>query len=503
MKRIAVQLLVFVTAFAAGLSGSAAGGGNAAVLKKAERNVQAAERSSVWLEEKTGIQTEEEGAAWPDGNRDARPEEEAGIQPEEEREIQSEQERFIKSDEERGMREAEERFIQSKEERNIQSEEERGIQSEEEWFSQSGGEGDRLPAGEDTDIHAQTDELLADLGLSEIDAYMNREETGNFTFTSLVKELIKGGVSLDFASVGEKLKQAVIKDYAQNRTVLIQVLILSIAFSVLIQMTSALSKSYIPDLGFLGIYLIVMMLLLRLFLITAGTAESYLAKLTEFMQLLQPAFCMSVVFSNGSISAGAFYQLLLLMIYLADVVFGKILLPAVHIYMVLQLVNHLTEERFSRIAGLLSDSIHWCVKILMTALAGLNIVQGLLAPGIDGLKRSTIAGAVQAVPGAGQIMNSMTQMLAGSAMLVKNSVGVAALVALAAVSFFPLVKVSVFMLLYRGLAALMEPVSDKRFCAAVAALGQSAALCLKIMFYAAMMFFLTTAVICASTTLAG
>ena len=455
MKRIAVQLLVFVTAFAAGLSGSAAGGGNAAVLKKAERNVQAAERSSVWPEEKTGIQTEEAGAVWPDGNRDARPEEE------------------------------------------------RGIQSEEEWFSQSGGEGDRLPAGEDTDIHAQTDELLADLGLSEIDAYMNREETGNFTFTSLVKELIKGGVSLDFTSVGEKLKQAVIKDYAQNRTVLIQVLILSIAFSVLIQMTSALSKSYIPDLGFLGIYLIVMMLLLRLFLITAGTAESYLAKLTEFMQLLQPAFCMSVVFSHGSISAEAFYQLLLLMIYLADVVFGKILLPAVHIYMVLQLVNHLTEERFSRIAGLLSDSIHWCVKILMTALAGLNIVQGLLAPGIDGLKRSTIAGAVQAVPGAGQIMNSMTQMLAGSAMLVKNSVGVAALVVLAAVSFFPLVKVSVFMLLYRGLAALMEPVSDKRFCAAVAALGQSAALCLKIMFYAAMMFFLTTAVICASTTLAG
>ena len=319
----------------------------------------------------------------------------------------------------------------------------------------------------DRDIRIQTDDLISDLGLDKIDSYVKRENAGGITFSELVRELI-----------------------------------LVIAFSVLIQMTSALPKSYIPDLGFLGVYLIVMLLLLKLFLITAGTAESYLSKLTEFMQLLMPAFCMSMVFSNGSISAGAYYELLLLLIYLVNLVFVKILLPAVQIYMVLQLVNHLTEERFSRIASLMSDSVNWCIKILMSAMIGLNIVQGLLAPGIDGLKRSTIAEAVRAVPGAGQIMNSMTQMLAGSAMLVKNSVGAAALAVLVSVSFLPLLKVSVFMLLYRGCAAFMEPVSDKRFCAAVSALGQSAALCLKLMFYAALLFFLTTAVICASTTFA-
>ncbi len=352
------------------------------------------------------------------------------------------------------------------------------------------------------DIQSETDELLSDLGLSEIDAYMSREDYGELTFSELVKELMSSGLSLDFVSAGEKLKQAVRKDYAENRSVLIEILTLAIAFSILMQMSSVLQKNYISDLGFLGIYLIVMMLLLRLFLIVEGTAENYLAKLTEFMQMLQPVFCMSLVFSNGSISAGAYYQLLLLLIYLADLVFVKILLPVVQIYMVLQLLNHLAEERFSRIAGLLSDSVNWCIKIMMTALIGLNIVQGLLAPGIDGLKRSTIASAVQAFPGAGQIMNSMTEILAGSAMLVKNSVGAAALVILVSVSFLPLVKVAVFMLLYRGCAALMEPVSDKRFCAAVTALGQSAALCLKLMFYAALLFFLTTAVICASTTLA-
>ncbi len=108
---------------------------------------------------------------------------------------------------------------------------------------------------------------------------------------------------------------------------------------------------------------------------------------------------------------------------------------------------------------------------------------------------------MRVIPGAGQILNSMTEILAGSAMLIKNSVGAAALVVLILISFLPLVKTAVFLVLYRALAAFMEPVADKRFCAAVSALGQAAALYLKLMFYAVLLFFLTTSIICAVTTL--
>ena len=355
--------------------------------------------------------------------------------------------------------------------------------------------------GQELDAGKQAQDLLSKLGLSDIDAYLQQEDLGQITFSQLVKELMSGGLTVGFSSIGEKLKEVILADYEENRKVLIQILTLAIAFSVFLQMTASLHKNYISEVGFLGIYLIIMMLLLRLFVLLTGTVEGFFTKLVDFMRLLQPAFCMSMVFSTGSISAGAYYQLLLLLIYLVDAVFAKILLPVVQIYMVLQLVNHLTEERFSRIAALLSDSVHWCVKAVMTALIGLNIVQGLLAPGIDGLKRSTAAGAVRAIPGAGQILNSMTEILAGSAMLIKNSVGVAAVVVLLLISFLPLVKTAVFLVLYRACAAFLEPVADKRFCAACAALGQSAALYLKLMFYAVMLFFLTTAIICAATTL--
>lgn len=368
---------------------------------------------------------------------------------------------------------------------------------QEETDQEDTGIKDRQP-----DLQKEAQDLLSDLGLAKIDAYMKQQEFGQLTFSQLVKDLLSSGFTPDFAAVGESLKRAVLADYTENRKVLIQILALAIAFSILMQMTSSIQKSCLSSFGFLGIYIIFMLLLLKLFLLMSSTVESFFSKLVEFMQVLQPVFCMSMVFSTGSMTAGAYYQLLLLLIYFIDTVFAKILLPVVQAYMVLELVNHMMEEqRFLKTAGLLSDSVHWCVKILTTAVIGLNIVQGLLAPGIDGLKRSTIAGAVRIVPGAGQIMNSMTEILAGSAMLIKNSVGVAALVLLVMISFLPLVKIAVLMVLYRGCAALMEPVADKRFCAAVSALGQSAALYLKLMFYAVLLFFLTTAVICAATTL--
>jgi len=259
------------------------------------------------------------------------------------------------------------------------------------------------------DMQSETEEMLSDLGLSELDDYLRQEDFGQISFSELVKDLISDGLLLDFSSIGKKLKEAVLQDYTDNRTVLIQILVIAVAFSILLQMTGTIQKNYISSLGFLGIYLILMLLLCRLFLIMTAIVQGFFTKLVDFMLLLQPVFCMSMVFSTGSISAGAYYQMLLIIIYIIDMIFAKILLPAVQIYMVLQLVNNMMDEkRFTRIAGLLGDSIGWCIKILTTAVVGMNIVQGLLAPGIDGLKRSAAAGAVRIIPGVGQVMNSMS-----------------------------------------------------------------------------------------------
>ena len=356
-------------------------------------------------------------------------------------------------------------------------------------------------SGQVEGAQADPQNILKQLGLPDVDAYLSSEELSDITFSGLVYELMQHGAVLDFSGLGKRLWDVLTSDYAQNKSVLIQILVLAIACSVLLQISAAMEKGGISDICFLGIYLILVLLLLKLFMTMTAVVDGFFGRLVDFMQVVQPVFVLSMVFSTGSVTAGAYYELLLLLIYIVDIVFGRILLPLVQLRFLLMLVNDMMKEpHFTKIAGLMSEAVSWGIKLALTAVLGLNVVQGLLAPGIDGVRRSALAGMVQAVPGAGQVMNAVTEVLAGSAVLIKNSVGVAALAVLAGICFAPLAKLSCFTLLYKGCAALAEPVADKRISGAVSSLGQAAQLYLKLMFYGVLLLFLTIAIICVATS---
>ncbi len=129
-------------------------------------------------------------------------------------------------------------------------------------------------------------------GNSERDAYLRHENIGQLTFSQLVQDLLRKGISLDFSSIGNKIMQIVLSDYRENRNALIQIITLALAFSIILQMTGSMQTSCLSDLGFLGVYLILMLLLLKLFLIMTTAVESFFDRLVEFMHLLQPVFCI-------------------------------------------------------------------------------------------------------------------------------------------------------------------------------------------------------------------
>ena len=56
----------------------------------------------------------------------------------------------------------------------------------------------------------------------------------------------------------------------------------------------------------------------------------------------------------------------------------------------------------------------------------------------------------------------MAQMVLGSGVLIKNTMGAAAVVVLAVISVVPVMKLTVLMIMYQCVAAVMQPVCDKR-----------------------------------------
>ena len=93
----------------------------------------------------------------------------------------------------------------------------------------------------------------------------------------------------------------------------------------------------------------------------------------------------------------------------------------------------------------------------------------------------------------------MTQVILGSGVLIKNSIGAAGAVVIGAIAVLPLLKLAVLALLYHGAAALLEPVCDKRVVSCIQGISEAHKLLIHLIWTALLLFAVSLAIVCAST----
>ena len=105
----------------------------------------------------------------------------------------------------------------------------------------------------------------------------------------------------------------------------------------------------------------------------------------------------------------------------------------------------------------------------------------------------------EAIPGIGDVLGGMTEVVFGTAVLVKNGIGMTGAVICFALCLFPLVQIGCIVLMYKLAAALIQPVSDKRIVGCVESVGEGCRLLMRIIFTSGLLFLLTIVVVSAST----
>jgi stage III sporulation protein AE len=349
-----------------------------------------------------------------------------------------------------------------------------------------------------------TDELLDRLDMKEIEDYLKEnEETEDISFLDLVTGFIRGNDGANLREAGNYLSKLLFSEFRENRQLLVIIVAMAASFALLKNFSTIFKNSYISDLCFVLVYIELMILLMKSFLIMHELLQSTLGKIVDFMKMLLPVFAMSMVFSNGTNSAAGFYEMTFLVVFLVQWVLLYLLAPLVQIFVVMQFLNYILEgEKFSRMCELLEDGIRWGMKIVVTLVMGLNVVQGLIYPAIDRLKTSSWTKAIGMIPGIGNSANAIGEMLIGTGMVIKNSVGVAAMLVLVILVAVPLVKIFVMSFLYKIASAVLEPITDKRIAGSINGVFKGSVLAGKLMLTSLFLFFVTIAMITAATSYA-
>lgn len=341
--------------------------------------------------------------------------------------------------------------------------------------------------------------LLGEMDFTEIQKMLDDMlGTESFSFSKALKGLISGENVFSKEAVQELLRSLFFSRMEKERATFFKILLLVLMAAVFSNFAAVFEEGQIGEVSFYVVYLLLFTLLMNSFSELSMALSENLSWITEFMKTLTPAYFMAVAASAGASTAAVFYEGVLLLVWLIQWMMLTVLLPAANLYILLRLVNHLSrEEMLGKMAELLDTAIHWGLRTLLGVVVGLQVVRNLVAPVIDSLKRSVIGKTASALPGVGNAVNTVTELVVTSAVLVRNSLGVVVLAALVLVGAGPVIHYGLLSFSYRLLAALSQPVSDKRMVECLSTMGEGCAILLQIILTAEILCMLTFVILMA------
>lgn len=344
-------------------------------------------------------------------------------------------------------------------------------------------------AGSDKSDPSSTEiaqELLSEIELTDVQNMLD-ELLGedSFSMKEALIRLTKGEQAFSKEAVQEVVYRFFFYRLDQEKGLFAKLLLLILFAAVFSSFADVFENEQIGNISFFVVYLLVFTLLTDSFSGMSQSLEKTIGWMAEVMKGLAPAFYMTVCASSGAASAAVFYEGVLILVWLIQWLLVTVILPASSLYVLLQLVNSLSkEEMLGKMAEFLNTAISWGLKTLLAAVVGLQIIRNLVAPVMDNLKRGLLGRAAGALPGVGNAVNMVTELVVTSAVLIRNCLGVVILVVFVLAGAGPMLHYGILSLLYRFLAAVSQPISDKRMVSALSTMGEGCALLLRILFTA-------------------
>ena len=346
-------------------------------------------------------------------------------------------------------------------------------------------------AAENQDF-SREEEALEELDLKDVETAVDQLLEEKQSMRGIIREILTSGQAFSAEQWKAVIQQGVWDAMGIQKETCVHILVLVLLSAVFYHLSGVFQNNQIGDISFYMIYLLLFLLLLQAFDQMAGQMESLLEGVAVFMKALLPAYYIALTGACGVATATAFYQMILILIFLTEKILLLFILPAIRMYLVLELINFLTKEEF------LSNGILWALKSMVGVIVGIQLIQRLISPAVDTLKRSLIGRTAGALPGVGNLFSGITEVVLGSAVLIKNCLGAAAIVILLLAGAAPLCRMGISALVYQFLAALVQPVTDKRMVGCIHTMGESLGMLVRMLLTMEILFLLTIAILAGS-----
>lgn len=273
----------------------------------------------------------------------------------------------------------------------------------------------------DTEITDKIEQqMLEKIDMSEIEKYSKDYLPDRLSFSDIVDAILAGD-----QKAGEKICEYIYElffyEIAAVKPVIINVLCYTILFMVFSRLIFW-RQDYVYNVSFLFMYASVISMLMASFFVLSDVAKGCIDVLLTYLTALVPAYATVLLASGKGFSASGFYMLAFVLIYVVEWLIKLVLIPGIHLFLVLEVLNHVSsEKKLEKLAEFIESAVTKIMKASIKIVAGIGIVQAMIAPAKDKISESLILKSFQAIPGVGRLGQGAGEIMLGCAMLIKNT----------------------------------------------------------------------------------
>ncbi|MBD5545316.1 MAG: hypothetical protein HDR01_14045 [Lachnospiraceae bacterium] len=346
--------------------------------------------------------------------------------------------------------------------------------------------------------------ILEQMDFSMLEEMLNEIfPTGSMSFQEMIGNLMKGDMKFSMGAVFDMIKSALLQGIGESRNVFLAVLVLGIFGALLANVTELFENKQVAEFAHYFIFLLLAILLFKSFQMSLEIGEGAIGRIVDFMRAFIPAYSLSLCFSSGAMTAYSYYQFVFIMIYGLESLLFAFFIPLCQCYAFLSVMNGVSRaKRLEGILVLLDRVIKGGVKLASFLTIGSSLLHSMIMPAIDNVNTKLVQKSIGMVPGLGDITDSMTEVFLGSALLIKNSIGVAALILLLLICMVPLVKLFCIGGALKLAGALLGMFGERKQVHFIEQMGNGSFHMFQITLCTMVMFFISVALI-AGVTMGG
>jgi stage III sporulation protein AE len=305
-------------------------------------------------------------------------------------------------------------------------------------------------------------------------------------------------------AIAAGLFRYLVREMLANAGLLAKLMVLAVFAALLQHFQSAFQSDSTSKLAHWVVYLALIGLAVTGFGIAVASAMQTIRSLTNFMLAMLPPL-LTILAAAGQVTTAAIFQPLIpTLTGMAASLTDTVIFPLIFLSAMVEIISGLNPNfKLTGLAGLLRQWAMYALGFTFTIFLGVVAVKGAAGAVADGVSMKATKFAMGSfIPVVGKMLADASDLIFGSAMLLKNGLGLLGAIAVFFIAAFPLLKILSLSLVYQVAGALVEPVGAEQVAKMLSIMARSLQLVFASVAVVALMFFVGITILVGAGNLA-